>query len=348
MRFREGEAPIWRRGMVTILDVSRKAGVSTATVSRVLNHPDMVDEKTRDLVRLASEELGYRPNRIARDLARRSSQTIGVVVNNFASPYYGMMLDGVDEALAASGWNVIAETSRETAAGELRAIQSLMDRQCDAIVVHANSLEDEALTELFGKYPRLVLMNRLLEPFNNRCVHLDNELGGRIAAGHLIAKGHVHMAMIAGPETFHEVRARHRGFAGAIAEAGLALPDSRIVRADFSLEGGRGALAHLMQRDSGITAVFAHNDEMAVGATEEADRMGLSVPKDLSVIGFDDMTLARLARPALTTIGQPLRAIGAACGRLAHALSREADTSKIQRVFDAELIERETVTEPRR
>ena len=333
--------------MVTILDVSRKAGVSTATVSRVLNHPDMVDEKTRDLVHVASEQLGYRPNRIARDLARRSSQTIGVVVNNFASPYYGVMLDGVDEALIASGWNVIAETSRETAAGEFRAIQSLMDRQCDAIVVHANSLRDEALAELFRKNPKLVLMNRLLEPFESRCVYLDNELGGRLAARHLIAKGHLDIATIAGPETFHEVRSRLKGFAGALREAGLALPETHIVRGDFSLDGGRRALAELFERESGITAIFAHNDEMAVGAIEAAHQMRLSVPGDLSIIGFDDMTLARLARPALTTIGQPLRAIGTACGQLAHALSREADASAIQRVFDAELIERETVTEPR-
>lgn len=334
--------------MVTILDVSRKAGVSTATVSRVLNHPDMVDENTRDLVRLASQELGYRPNRIARDLARRSSQSIGVVVNNFASPYYGVMLDGVDEALAASGWNVIAETSRETAAGELRAIQSLMDRQCDAIVVHADSLDDDALADLFRKNDKLVLMNRLLEPFGDRCVHLDNELGGRIAARHLIARGHTQIAVIAGPEMFHEVRARLDGFARAMKDAGLALPASRILRADFSLEGGKRALADLMQRESGVTAVFTHNDEMAVGAIEAAHEMGLSVPDDLSIIGFDDMKIASLARPALTTIGQPLRAIGAACGRLAHALSSQADTSKIQRVFDAELIERETVTELRR
>lgn len=334
--------------MATIIDVSRKAGVSTATVSRALNHPDMVDEKTRDLVRIASEALGYRPNRIARDLARRSSQTIGVVVNNFASPYYGLMLDGVDEALVASGWNVIAETSRESAAGELRAIRSLTDRQCDAIIVHANSLDDEALAELLCKTPKLVLMNRLLEPFGDRCVHLDNDLGGRIAARHLIARGHADIAVMAGPETFHEVRARLDGFAEAMREAGLALPVSRIVRADFSLEGGKRALAELMERDGTITAVFAHNDEMAVGAIEAAREMGLSVPGDLSVIGFDDMAIAGLTRPALTTIGQPLRAIGAACGQLAQALSRGADTSKIGRVFDAALIERETVTGPRR
>lgn len=333
--------------MATIVDVSRRAGVSTATVSRALNHPDMVDEKTRDLIRLASEELGYRPNRIARDLARRASQTIGVVVNNFSSPYYGVMLDGVDDALVASGWTVIAETSRETAAGELRAIQSLMERQCDIIVVHSDSLDDEALGALFSKNEKLVLMNRLLGPFRDRCVHLDNALGGRTAARHLIDRGHASIATIAGPDHFHEVRARLKGFRGALDDAGVSLPPHRIAWADFLPMGGKRALMEMMRRDDSITAVFAHNDEMALGALEAAREMGLSVPEDLSIIGFDDIAMAGLTWPSLTTIRQPLRAIGMACGQLAFALSQQADTSNIQRVFDAQLIERGTVTEPR-
>ena len=334
--------------MATIVDVSRKAGVSTATVSRVLNHPDMVDEKTRDLVRLASEALGYRPNRIARDLARRSSQTVGVVVNNFSSPYYGVMLDGVDEALVASGWTVIAEASRETADGELRAIQSLMDRQCDTIVVHSDSLDDEALTALFGKNDKLVLMNRLLESFSDRCVHLDNALGGWTAADHLIERGHKNIATITGPETFHEVRGRLKGFQDALKAAGLPLPAHRVIEADFSSAGGKRAVSDLLKRDGSVTAVFSHNDEMALGVIEAARELGLSVPDDLSIIGFDDIAMSALAWPALTTIRQPLHAIGAACGELAFAMSRQADTTDLQRVFNAQLIERGTVTEPNR
>ena len=131
--------------MVTILQVSRQAGVSTATVSRVINNPEVVGIRTRERVQEVIERLGYRPNLVARDLASRSSRTIGVVINNFSSVYYGLMLEGVELALRKVGYKTIAESSQATSEGERQAWFSLLDRQCDGVVVHSDNLEDDEL-----------------------------------------------------------------------------------------------------------------------------------------------------------------------------------------------------------
>ncbi len=161
--------------MVTIAQVAVYAGVSTATVSRALNKPDLVDEKTKAKVRVAVDELGYRPNQVARGLASRSSRTIGVVINCFNSPYYGHMIQGAEKALRTISYKTIAESSGENAGGEKAAWDSLLDRQCEAIILHADALSDDELSELFKARPMTVLMNRYHPDFEDQCVYLDNK-----------------------------------------------------------------------------------------------------------------------------------------------------------------------------
>jgi len=330
--------------MVTIQDVSRYAGVSTATVSRVINKPEIVDAKTRDVVADAIAHLGYRPNRVARGLASRASRTIGVVINNFSSTYYGRMLDGVERALRPLGYMTIAESSREVSEGEREAWFSLMDRQCEAVVVHSDNLDDAELGALLDRYPSAVLMNRYLASHPDRSIFLDNVRGGALAARHLIANGHRTIAMISGPESFYEANDRTRGFIDAMAAAGLAFDPQLEIRSDFRERGGQGAMDGLLERGRPFTALFCHNDEMAAGALESCRLHNVRVPEDVSIIGFDDLDVARYMSPKLTTIRQPLTEIGEAAGRLAHALANglEPDAS-IKRVFEAEVVERASV-----
>jgi len=332
-----------RERMVTIVDVSRRAGVSTATISRVINNPEVVDEKTRKLVQRAIDEMDYRPNQIARGLVNRSSRTIGVVINTFSSAYYGRMLDGVDEATNRSGWKTLAESSRRSVEGERNAVDSLMARQCNAIVLHSDYMASDELRRLMQTNTRLILMNRCLDGFEDRCVYLDNYYGGQLAARHLHEKGHRQIATITGPKSFYQANDRLQGFINELHEAGIDLPENNIVRASFSHSGGAEAFSRLVDCGACFTAAFFHSDEMAAGALEEASERGIQIPDDVSFVGFDDMKVADYIRPKLTTVRQPLHAIGEACGELAYALATGGDASKVKKVFKAEIIERASV-----
>ena len=330
--------------MVTINDVSRRAGVSIATVSRVINKPEVVDSKTRELVIDAIARLGYRPNQVARGLASRSSRTIGVVVNNFSTTYYGRMLDGVDRALSPLGYKTIAESSREASQGEREAWLSLLDRQCEAVVVHSDNLEDDELAMLLDRHPTCVLMNRFLKSHPDRSIYLDNVRGGSLAAEHLLKHGHREIAMISGPSTFYEANDRASGFAETLRKDGVELAPELTVDCNFLERSGREAMAQLLNAGRKFTALFCHSDEIAAGALDTCRQHGIDVPGDLSIIGFDDMDVARHLTPKLTTIRQPLTEIGEAAGLLAHAFATQSNPEKpITKVFVAELVERASV-----
>ena len=336
--------------MVTMTEVAAHAGVSTATVSRVINRPTVVDEATRDLVQRSIEALSYRPNAMARGLAMRSSRTVGVVINLFGSPYYGAMLDGVVAALDDAGYKALAESSRESAHGERTAWLSLIDRQCEATIVHSDKMDDAELASWMKRHPASVLMNRRLDGFGDRCVHLDNARGAEFAVRHLLERGHRRIATIRGIESYHEAVDRTRGFEKALREAGIDPESCPVEHGGFTEEGGRAAMERLLDRASGdekktFTAVFFQNDEMAAGGIEACRAMGLSVPDDISIIGFDDHVIARHLTPSLTTVRQPLAEIGHAAGRLAHAVARDMPTDDIPRIFEATLIERASVAD---
>ncbi len=330
--------------MVTMVDVSKRAGVSTATVSRVLNNPDIVDEKTRKAVNEVIAQLGYRPNIVARDLASRSSRTVGVVINRFSAAYYGRMLDGVEAALAPLNFKTIAESSRETIDGERSALESLMSRQCDAIVLHSDLLSDEELSNLMVRNPNLVLMNRLVRGYEQQCVYLDNVRGGEIAAQYLVEKGHRDIAIVTGPKTFYEVADREEGFRAHFNGLGLDAEDCLTLESDFTYRGGHDAMKRVLDSGRSLSAVFFHNDEMAAGGLEYCRENNVSVPGDISVLGFDDVDIARYIFPKLTTIRQPLNPIGVAAGTLAHARAMGMPTFELKKVFEAEVVERSSVS----
>jgi LacI family transcriptional regulator len=326
--------------MVTMADVARHAGVSKATVSRAYSQPEIVDKQTLELVQAAAVELRYRPNQMARSLASRSSKSVGVVINRFDSTYYGSLLHGAEKAISAQGFKMLAESSHERAEGEREAWISLLDRQCDAVIIHSDNLDDDELGRWMEDHPNSVLMNRLLPAFKDRCIHLDNCRGGALAAQYLYDKGHRNIAMVTGPNKFYEVRDRTLGFTQTLKQHNL---EPIVIESDFLVQGGYDAMMQLLDRGTSFSGVFFQNDEMATGALEACRDRGVKVPQDLSVIGFDDIPTSRHLMPKLTTIRQPLREIGHAAGRLAHALVTTASTADIPRVFEAEVVERASV-----
>ncbi len=330
--------------MVTMLDVSRKAGVSTATVSRVINKPEIVDEKTRLTVQKAISTLDYRPNLFARGLAGRSSHTIGIAVNGFSSPYFGLVIDGMEQALARVGYKTIAESNRRGAEGEREAWLSLIERRCEGVIIHSANLSDEELKHLMQQHPSSVLINRLLPDFEHRCINLDNFHAAEIAAKHLIDNGHREIAVITGPKRNFEVKDRINGFNFTLNNAGLKLDKDLTIEADFSGLSGQEGLEKLLATGKKFTAVFFHNDEMAAGGMETCRKANIRIPEDISIIGFDDVAIAKHLTPKLTTVRQPLREIGATAGLLARAIANNPnDADHLPRTFQAEVVERASV-----
>lgn len=331
--------------MATIHDVARAAGVSTATVSRVVNHPERVDPTTRRRVEDVILEYKYRPNQIARGLARKSSRTIGVVVNWFGPEYYGTMLDGAVAALRPLKYHAIAESSRQSPDGELQAHESLLARQCEAVILHSGLLDDDALAKLLKEHENTIVMNRRVPGFEDRCVYFDNREGGRKAAHYLIDKGHQRVAMVTGPTKFHETVERRDGFLHGLAEQGHSIPNDWIVESDFSVDGGVKAMEALLELPEQPSAVFFQNDEMVAGALETCRRRRMRVPEDISFLGFDGIQIAKLLSPQLSTVVQPLFDIGRTAALMAHALAKKQAMPKenSQRVFMPKVVERDSV-----
>jgi len=273
---------------------------------------------------------------------------VGIMINGFESSYYGHMADGAVDYLKCQGIETILNTHSRSKEGELEAWQSLLDCECDGLIAHVDSLTDEDLRPLMEMHEKGVLMNRPMPGFDDRCVWFDNFHGGVLAAEHLIAKGHKKFAMVTGPERFFEVKARTTGFLSALKEAGVELPAEHQIESNFLEEGGGQAMQALMQSKKAFSAVFFHNDEMAMGALAACADKGLRVPEDISIIGFDDMPLSILAMPPLTTIRQPLREIGEETARLMVQLlckdSAREEIKPVQSVFGPILVERESVS----
>jgi LacI family transcriptional regulator len=331
--------------MPTIREVSKLAKVSVATVSRVLNGTVPVSDATRQRVLAAIDELDFRPNTFARSLATNRSGGIGVSVNDLSSPFYGTMIKGVEEEVEAAGMHLLVASGHVDAAREREALEFLVERRSDALVVHLESMSDEEVLHVMRRGVPMVLMGRYLADAEDRCVWLDNEAGGELAVRHLVAAGHREIAHLAGPLHYPDARARLHGYRRALESAGLAYDERHVVEADFLEEGGYAATLRLLARGVAFTAIASANDQMAAGALQALRENGYSVPGDVSIIGFDDVLFARYLSPSLTTVRQPLEEMGRAAAGIALALL-EGEEREVQRRFEPTLIERESVGSP--
>ena len=330
--------------MATITDVAERAGVSIATVSRAMNNPQSVTHQTLEAVRDAMRVLNYRPNRSAQALKLKSSRTVGVVLNSFNSPYFGELITGIDQTLRQQDLKTIAEASNQTAEGQISAWTSLMERQCEAFVIHADMIALDALQAMLRQSPTSVIVNRCVEGFEDRCVYLDNVHAGETAAQTLLDRGHRDVAMLVGPSHLMELTDRTAGFLARFERAGIPIPADRIADVGFENRKAEAAVTHWLTQGTPVTAVFAFNDIMAATAMATLRQHGVRVPDDISIMGFDGVEFTEFLTPGLTTMRQPMRRIGAAAAQLALGLARPAYASPdIKRVFQAELIERDSI-----
>ncbi len=315
--------------MITIRDVATRAGVSPSTVSHVINGTRQVSAATRQRVTQAMEALDYKPNRLARSLRSRRTQTLGVLLPNNTNPFFALVLGGIEAAAYDRGYNVILGNANDDPRRELDYLDILLSRQVDGIVLVSTGAHRAALDFLKARGTPVVMVDRSpgegYADWPIDTVFAENEQGGCLATEYLIGLGHRRIGCISGPSLLNSSAARVDGYRRALAEAGLAADEGLIVDGDFQHEGGYRACRALLAQPERPTALFVCNDLMAVGALCAIHEAGLRVPDDLSVVGFDDIPLASFTVPRLTTIAQP-----------AHDLGGQAVQLLLQRLLDRE------------
>ncbi|AYN29062.1 LacI family transcriptional regulator [Buttiauxella sp. 3AFRM03] len=293
--------------MVTMLDVALRAGVSKATVSRVLNGIGQVKETTREQVFSAMEELGYRPNFLARSLANRSSNSVGLVVSTFDGFYFGRLLQQASRQTEVWGKQLIVTDGHDTPQKELEAVQMLVDRHCDAIVLYTRFMSERTLLSLMNsiKVP-LVVINRDVSQARDRCVFFEQQDAAFKATDYLIQQGHRDIACITVPISTPTGQARLMGYRQALQKHSIAFSEDRVKYGDSSMELGHKLCLELLESRVPFTALFACNDDMALGASKALHQAGVRIPQDISLFGFDDAPSAQWLEPALSSVYLPI------------------------------------------
>ncbi len=293
-----------------MIDVARAAGVAHVTVSRVLNAPETVKPETRDRVLAAIEELGYRRNDVARALKSGRTTTIGVVIAGSELFELPRVLRGVEDAAQAAGyWVNLASWQGGSTEQLTSAVERLADQGVEGVAIIADRpVAATALERMVSRIPVSVVMSGDLRNPAIGSVELDQELGARRATEHLIQQGHRRIAHITGRMSVFDARARLAGWQTAMVDAGLGADDH--VEGDFTAASGFQRARELLSREDRPTAIFAGNDQMAIGAYAAAGELGLAVPGDVSIVGFDDAAGTDFLTPALTTVRQDFVALG--------------------------------------
>ena len=288
-------------------DIALKLGVSPATVSRALSGTGLVAEPTLSRIREAAQALDYRPNVSARNLRRQNSMTVLMVVRDIGNPFYLEVMKGVEAAARAAGYAVLMGNTENDPHREADYFAMLRDGNADGMVLMTGKLPSSRFR--LDRLPVVVALERI-EGTGFPHVEIDNAAAAREAVQHLISLGHSRIAHISGPPAEPMAIRRRDGFRAAMAEAGLPVRQGYEQAGDYLLQGGRDCCRALMALADAPTAIFCANDEMAFGAIHELRRSGRDVPRDVSVVGFDDIYLSQAIYPPLTTVSQPRAEIG--------------------------------------
>ncbi|MGL1956311.1 MAG: LacI family DNA-binding transcriptional regulator [Colwellia sp.] len=331
--------------MVTIKEVAKVAGVSTATVSRVIHNGGQVGDACRARVKKVIKELDYRPNSNASALAGKTTNTIGVVTPRLSMSFFGSLASGVEKAARENNYKLLMSNSLYETKSELDAIESLREHNCKAIILHSEYSDEKTLIKLAEQVPGLVLINRYIPKIANRCVWLDNFSASQYATEYLVDKGHTDFAVITSIYQNRDPGSRLEGIKKSLSNNGLSLHPENIEKATANIDGGEQAVKALIAKGSKFTAILAYNDLMAVGAIHALFAAGLRVPEDVSVIGFDDIIVSRACRPRLTTMHYPIEEMANYATKLAIQLSEPDNKPSNQtHLFIADIIKRDSVS----
>jgi len=332
--------------MATIKDVARLAGVSVATVSRVINDSPKASETSRLAVKNAMETLNYHPNANARALAQQSTETVGLVVGDVSDPFFGAMVKAVEQVASATGNFLLIGNGYHNEQKERNAIEQLIRHRCGALVVHAKMIPDSDLIALMKQIPGMVLINRIVPGYEQRCVALDDRYGAWLATRHLIQQGHTRIGYLCSNHAISDADDRLQGYYDALKEHELPCNDRLVTFAEPDESGGEQAMTELLGRGKNFTAVACYNDSMAAGAMGVLNDNGIDVPQEISLIGFDDILVSRYVRPRLTTVRYPIVTMATQAAELALALAENRPAPEITHLFNPTLVRRHSVITP--
>ena len=311
--------------MANIKDVARLAGVSISTVSRVVNHSAGVAPQKYQAVQKAMKELHYQPNTFAKALVSNKSNTLGLVVGSLSNPFFGLLMQGVEKVARELDKQLLVSVGHNSADMEKAAIQSIINRRCDALIVHSDYLTDYQLMELLDDQPSAVVINRQIPDIKTRCVFIDNRQLAKSAVNHLFEQGHTDIAGIIPDDGLDETEQRLQGYQDAFAERGIIFDKNKIITTQNSFQGGYNAINQLLDRSISASALFIHSSIMAAGCLKALREHKLLIPSDLSLIAISDGLPAKLLYPELTVMEYPIKKMSEAATLLAINLADEPE-----------------------
>ncbi|MCS0452815.1 substrate-binding domain-containing protein [Vibrio diabolicus] len=331
--------------MATMKDIAKLAGVSTSTVSHVINKTRFVSEEISERVNNAAKELNYyAPSALARSLKVNRTKTIGMLVTTSTNPFFGEVVKGVERSCYNKGYSLILCNTEGDNERMRQSINTLLQKRVDGLILMCSSLEGERI-DVFERYPDIpvVVMDWGPMLFTSDKIQDNSLRGGYLAAKYLIDCGHTEIGCITGPLIKHQAQMRYEGYKRAMNEAGLEFNANWIIESDFECEGGYQAFMKMAQRGALPSSIFVSNDMMAMGVINAANELNIKVPEQISIIGYDDIHIAKFMSPSLTTIHQPKYRLGqAAVETLVRKLDDKSTEAQVVQL-EPTLVERKSV-----
>jgi LacI family transcriptional regulator len=328
--------------MVTIKDIAREVGVSPATVSRALADSPLVNEKTKQRIQHVARTRGYERNELARGLVKGSSRALGLVVPDITNPFFSDIARGVGEITDQHGFGVILCNTGEQFDTELKYIRLLRRKRVDGFILASVTVDDPVVQELAGNETPFILVSRLSRGTDAPFIVVDDRAGARLAVEHLAILGHTQIGFVGGPPDVQASQDRMTGYQEVLQEHRLEERKDWACYADFNQAAGRRAGRRMLALRSRPTAIFAANDVTALGVLEAAEELDLRIPRDLSLVGYDNIVYASLPRIQLTTVAQPAVEMGQIAADWLLSVIRGEKRSPLQQVLTPQLIIRST------
>ncbi len=330
---------------VTVKEVAKRANVSLGTVSNVLNEPSRVAKTTRDRVLKAIEETGFVRNTAARQLRGAGSKAVGIVVLDSSNPFFTEIIRGAEDALREEGYVLIACSTDESQAVESQYLSLLEEHRVEGILITPSTKDLSRINALTQKGLRVVLVDRKTKRKDICSVTVDDVYGGTLAVEHLISKGHRRILFINGPQTIRQCYDRRAGVLSAIEKHRNIDPDVTLLEFEvpsLTLSAGENASLQVLSCSYDFTAIICANDLLALGVIRTCSKLGVKIPKDLALVGYDDITFASMVSPSLTSVRQPQQELGSQAAQLLLDELREKNHKHQEVRFSPTLIPRES------
>lgn len=326
-----------------IQDVAKRAGVSIATVSRVINHQDGVRRSTEEKIKRAIEELGYIRSAAARTMKRKDTKTIGVIVPDIQNPFFPLLMSGIEQKASENGYFTILSSTNESQRIEEQIIQNFLERGVDGIIITTANEESEQFKVLEEQGVPIVAVDRSIKAIEVDTVLVDNVKGSYQAVQRLILQGHRKIGIIRGPQHTTPGLERYLGYVKALTDYGIPLEEKYVVDGDFSEASGYTATHALHQLDERPTAIFSSNNMMTVGCMKALDMLEWKLGEQVGFIGFDDVDIATFLTPKLSVVSRPMYAIGEIAFNLLHdRIHYNGELPKRKYLLSPELITRQS------